>query len=172
MTEITALPDDELLLAQLTTAKLSRIVHGLISVGVPALELDAPEEFLSGKDELLLAFIEVLRSLSLRPGPHGRSDAFRKQTRQLRVQALQFHREFLAFAKWRTLSLEQIPFAAQRLGDSYRQFGQSLDDTLVLLGAACPSLARLQEGTQLLDGFVRVLLQREPLSAATPRAGA
>src|SRR5262245_42979363 len=63
-----AVPEDELRLARLTASKLARVLHGLLSVGTGALELERPADFLAGREQTPLGFLEVLRCTGVRAG--------------------------------------------------------------------------------------------------------
>src|SRR5947209_8758843 len=96
-----AVPHDELLLAQLVSAKLARVINGMLSVGLATLELDSPTAFLSGKDKVLLGFIEVLRCVAVKPGNAEAIEVLRRQTHQLSDLAIRFCNLFTELARWR-----------------------------------------------------------------------
>jgi len=60
-----AIPADDLLLARLAAAKLAKLVRGLFTVGLAALETDRPLDFLHGRERPPLAFVEVLACAGL-----------------------------------------------------------------------------------------------------------
>lgn len=152
-----AIPHDDLLLAQLAVAKLAKVMQGIMSVGVASLELDAPADFLAGKDQVLLGFLEVLRCIGLRPGHAGQMELLRRPVDELADLARQFHRAFLALAQWRTLSPEDTRQAARRLTECYAQFFRALEGFAALLGMDVDYAAKAQQGTIPTEEFIRNL---------------
>ncbi len=106
-----AIPEDDLLLARLVSSKLASVLHGIVSVGVAALELDSPADFLTGKDRVVLGFLEVLRCIGVRPGHADKVELLRQHVNQLADLAVQFHSCFLELAHWRTTALAAQLFA-------------------------------------------------------------
>ena len=152
-----AVPRDDLLLAQLSIAKLAEVMHGILSVGVASLELESPTDFLAGKDQVLLGFLEVLRCIGLRPGHAGQVELLRRPVDQLADLALQFHRAFMALAHWRTLSPEETRATANGLADCYTQFFQALGDFGALFGMHADYSAKTQQGKNRVEEFLQTL---------------
>jgi hypothetical protein len=154
-----AIAPDELLLAQLASAKLAMLIKGLMSVGVGALQLASPGGFFTGRDKVLLAFIEVLRCVGVGPGFGEGFDRLRGQADQLAGLASQFHQHFLELVPWRTLPPRDVRAAADRLFASYAELCQALAAFQALIGVPSDYSDQVQEGRELLGGFLKELLK-------------
>ncbi len=145
-----AIHPDDLLLARLTSAKLAKIMHGLLSVGTTALNLDSPADFLTDRLNTPLAFLEVLRWT-------GGTTAFREQVDQLSDLVRQFRTVFLELAGWPGLSMPNVRLLLDRLGDVYIRFCQLLGVFCSALGMDSDYSAHAQKGRDILDGVFQVL---------------
>jgi hypothetical protein len=154
-----AIPPDDLLLARLVTSKLASVTHGILSVGVAALELDSPNDFLTGKDRVILGFFEVLRSIGVRPGHADKIELLRQAVNQLAERASEFHRRLLELAQWRTMPSAAIHETAERLSALYTDFLHSLAAFSALLGLDSDFSGKAQQGKNRVDEFLRILKQ-------------
>jgi hypothetical protein len=152
-----AIPPDDLLLARLVTSKLASVAHGILSVGVAALELDSPADFLTGKDRVILGFLEVLRCIGVRPGHADKIELLREPVNQLAEQVVEFHSSFLDLARWRTMPSAAILETAERLAVLYTDFLGSLAAFSALLGLDSDFTGRAQQGRNRVDEFLRTL---------------
>jgi hypothetical protein len=166
MNGTTALTPDELLLAQLASAKLAKLIKGLMSVGVGALQLAAPSDFLAGGDQVLLAFIEVLRCTGVNPKCGEFFYRLRQQTDQLSDRARQFHRHFLELAAWRTMAPPEVRATANRLVANYTDFCHSLAAFRALIGVEADDSDQVQQGRDLISAFLNDCLPVPPASKA------
>jgi hypothetical protein len=148
-----ALPDDELLLAQLTAAKLAKVMHGMMSVGTASLELESPTDFLAGREKTPLGFLEVLRCIGVKAEYVDQIPLLRQQVHQLTDLASRFHGQFMELARWRNMSPRDVSAAVDRLGDCYTQFCQQLADFCSLLGMDSDYSEQAQQDRMILDAF-------------------
>ncbi len=160
------LPDD-LLLARLVTAKLVNVTHGILSVGIAALELDSPTDFLTGKDRVILGFLEVLRCVGVRPRHADKIELLRQAVNKLTERAVEFHGCFLELAQWRTMPAAAIHETAKRLAALYTDFLHSLAALAALLGVDLEYTGNAQQAENRVDDFLQVLNRSAiPLSAS------
>jgi hypothetical protein len=153
MNLVHAIPQEELLLGQLTTSKLGKVMHGFMSVGIASLEMASPIDFLSDKDKVPLGFLEVLRCISIKPGHADKIELLGQQVNQLSDLTIQFHRLFLELANWRTMSSEEVHARVSRLGDCYAWICQSLEAVSSLLGKAADYSEQSRQDRNMLEGF-------------------
>ncbi len=158
------LPQDELQLARLTAAKLARVMHGLMSVGTASLEMASPTDFLAGREQVPLGFLEVLRCVGVKPGHADKVELLRQPVQQLTDLARQFHGSFLELAHWRSLPPEDLHAALDRLGDCYLQFCRGLETFCSLLGMEANYSDQARQDRALLEGFFQTL----PVPQAAP----
>jgi hypothetical protein len=151
-----AIPEDELLLARLASAKLAKMLQGIMSVGTAALELESPADFLTGKDRALLAFIQVLECIGVKPGFGEIVQTLRLDATKLSLLALRFHQHFLDVARWRTLSAPDLCAAADRLLASYAELCQALDAFREHLGVECDCSPQVQQARQALSATLNL----------------
>jgi hypothetical protein len=151
-----ALPQDELILARLTAAKLAKVLHGWISVGTAALAMETATDFLNGRDKTPLGFLEVIGCIGVKPGHQSKIPFLRDRVRELVDATSQFHRLFLELANWRSLPPLAVQAAVERLGDSYTSLCQRLGDFCSMLGVES-DLARqaVQDRSYLVAAFQR-----------------
>jgi hypothetical protein len=157
-----AIPEDELLLARLASAKLAGIVHGMMSVGVAALEAESPADFLAGKDRAMLAFIEVLECIGVKPGFGEIVQTLRRDAGKLSGLALRFHRHFLDVACWRTLSSPNLSAAADRLFASYADLCQALDAFRAHLGVESDCSPQVQKAREAVYATLNLCTPAAP----------
>jgi hypothetical protein len=155
-----AIPPDDLLLARLVTSKLASVTHGILSVGVAALELDSPTEFLTGKERVILGFLEVLRCIGVRPGHADKIELLRQAVNQLAERGVGFHSRFLELARWRTMPAAAIHETAERLKALYTDFLRSLAAFSALLGQDSDYTGKAQQGRNRVDEFLLTLNAR------------
>lgn len=166
MSVMSAIPPDELQLARLAAAKLARVIQGIMSVGVASLELPTPTGFLDGKEKVVLAFLEVLRCVGVKPG-HGDTVArLRQPVDQLADVALEFQRNFMALADWRSMRPDDARAIANRVFASYSQFCQLLADFCALIEVELDPSESTAQGRVLIDAFVDSVIA----NATTPSA--
>jgi len=151
------IPRDDLLLAELPSAKLADVLHGIMSVGVACLELKSPTDFLTGKDRVLLGFLEVLRCIGVKPGHADKVELLRQPVDQLADLAVQFHSVFMELGHWRNMPSKDIREVGNRLAMSYAQFFQALGAFCSLLGLKSDYSAKVQQGRDRVDEFLRTL---------------
>jgi hypothetical protein len=151
-----AVPPDELLLAQLAASKLSKIVHGLMSVGLASLELEPPGNFLAGRDKVLLGFVEVLRCIAVKPGHGEELELLRHSVERISVLAQQFHAQFPELAGWRALPSDRVREGAHRLLASYTALCESLGALCLLLGADFTESNHVQRAREAIETFLHV----------------
>lgn len=144
---------DDLLLAKLASAKLMKLVQGLLSVGLGSLELEAPDGFLAGRDKPLLAFIEVLQCIGVKPG-HDGIEILRRRVEELSALAREFYQHLMKLSQWRIIQPEGIQEAADGLLDSYTQFLKALEAYRTLVGAEESYAEQIQHGRLLIAGFL------------------
>ena len=149
-----AIMPHELLLAQLASEKLAMLLKGLMSVGVSSLQLDSPGHFLAGQDQRLLAFIEVLRCVGVRPDHPEVFDRLREVGDRLSDLARQFHHHFLELADWRALSPPEVRATAGRLVASYTELCQALATFRGLIGVKAEEVGQVQLGRELISSFL------------------
>jgi hypothetical protein len=152
-----AISEDDLLLAQLTASKLGKVMHGIMSVGVASLEMPSPTDFLSGKDKVLLGFLEVLRTIGLKPGHTDKIEMLRQQVNQLSDLTRRFHNRFLEIARWRTMSSEDIQATVDHLSECYSQLCQSLGAFCSLFGKRSDYSEQARQGIAMLDAFFQTV---------------
>jgi hypothetical protein len=152
-----ALPQDELLLAQLTASKLAKVMHGLMSVGTGSLEMASPTDFLSGRDKVPLGFLEVLRCIGVKPGHTDKIEVLRQQVDQLSELTSRFYTVFMELAHWRSMSREDVRQTADRLVVSYTEYLQRLGAFCSMLGMDPDYSAKAQIGRFGIDSFLRTL---------------
>jgi hypothetical protein len=145
---------DELLLAQLASAKLAKLISGLMSVGVGSLQLESPVGFLANRDKVLLGFIEVLRCISVKPGNGEGHQRLRRQADRLFDLAGQFHQHFIELAAWRTLSPSQVETTANALVAKYAELLQALAVFRALIGVEADPSAQVQQGHEMMTAFL------------------
>jgi hypothetical protein len=149
----TILPQDELVLARLTVAKLAKVVHGLLSTGTACLALPSPETFLTGREKTPLGFLEVLGCIGVNPGHADKIPMLRERVKELSELVSQSHRELLELAVWRTLSSENIHHIVGQLSDTYTQFCQKLQAFGTMLEMDVNYSKQAQEDVQMLEAF-------------------
>jgi hypothetical protein len=147
-------PQDDILLCQLTAAKLVGVAYGILSVGVGSLEFDPPTDFLEDNDKVLPGFLEVFRHIGVKPGHADTIELLREQVRELSNLAIQYHANFMELARWRTMSSVEIQETANRLATSYTQFLQALGAFCSGLGIGLDCSVRIQQGRNRIDEFV------------------
>jgi hypothetical protein len=152
-----AIPQDDLLLARLVCAKLAGIMNGIVSVGVAALELESPADFLAGKDKVVLGFLEVLRSVGVQPGHADKVELLRQHVNQLSELAVLFHRRFMELAQWRVLPPEDVRDAVGRLAAIYTDFFRALGAFSLLLGMDSDYSSKVQQGRRRMDEFLQIV---------------
>src|SRR4051812_31970284 len=101
------IPEDELLLAGLACRKLSKLLAGMLSVGLSSLQLDSPESFLAGRDKLILALVEIVCRTGVRPGSDSAITLNERTTRLSRLVD-DFFSHLLALAGWRSMTPEVL----------------------------------------------------------------
>jgi hypothetical protein len=151
------IPPDELLLARLASAKLAKLISGLMSVGVSSLQLESPAGFLANRDKVLLGFIEVLRCIGVKPGNGESQERLRHQADELFDLARQFHQHFIQLAAWRTLSPPQVQATADGLLAKYAALCQALAVFRNLLGEEADPSAGIQQGQEMLAAFLEYI---------------
>jgi hypothetical protein len=149
-----AIPQDELLLAQLASAKLAKLIKGLMSVGVGSLQLESPLGFLADRNKVLLAFIEVLRCVGVSPMSGERYERLRHQADQLSDLVGRFHHHFVELAAWRTMSPPQVRATAGELVASYAELCQVLAAFRASIGVEADASAQVQQGREMIRGFL------------------
>jgi hypothetical protein len=148
------IPQDELLLAQLASAKLAKLITGLVSVGVGSLYLETPVGFLANRDKVLLGFIEVLRCVPVKPGNGEIHERLRYQADQLLDLARQFHQHFIQLAAWRTMPPPQVRATADGLVANYAELCQELAVFRALIGAEADPSAQIPQGREMIRAFL------------------
>ncbi len=152
-----ALPQDELLLAQLTASKLAKVMHGLMSVGTASLGMEASRDFLTDRDKTPLGFLEVLACIGVNPGHADKIPLLRERVKELADVTSQFHRSFIELTNWRSMSLQDIKATVERLGDSYTEFCRLLGGFCSLLGMDSDYSEQAQQDRSLLEAFFQTL---------------
>jgi hypothetical protein len=143
--------DDELLLAGLAARKLAKLLAGMLSVGLSSLHFDPPESFLCGRDRLILAFVEILRHVGVRPGSES-AIALGEHTIRLSRLVDDFFRHLLALAHWRSLTAGELALTADRLGVAYSAALTSLQELLRGLGCPADYSQERMKGQVLING--------------------
>jgi hypothetical protein len=149
---------DELLFGQLASAKLAKLIQGLMSVGMGSLHLPSPGAFLAGRDKTLLAFVEVLRCVGVKPGCGEDCERLRQHAGTLAELTRQFYQDFLQLAAWRDLSPAEVRARADRLVASYTELCQSLAAFRALIGADTDCSGQALQGREMMDAFLKDLL--------------
>jgi hypothetical protein len=152
-----AIPEDDLALVRLVCTKLAIVMNGIVSVGVATLELRSPTDFLAGKDNVVLGFLEVLRSVGVKPGHADEVELIRQPVDQLSELAALFHRHFMELARWRDMPAETVRAAAGRLSATYTDFFRALGAFSSLLGMNSDYSGKIQEGRRRVDEFLLTL---------------
>jgi hypothetical protein len=152
-----ALPQDEQFLAQLTTPKLAKVMHGFLSVATTSLQMESPADFLGGREKTGLGFLEVLRCVGVKPGHADKIEFLRQRVDQLSELGRRFHGLFLELAGWRSMSPQDIRITVERLGDTYAQFCQLLGTFRSELGADSDYSAQARQDRDMLDAFLPTL---------------
>jgi hypothetical protein len=152
-----ALPPDELLLARLTASKLARVMHGLLSVGTAALEMESPAAFLAGREKAPLGFLEVLRCIGVRPGHADKVELLRERVGELSELGSRCHGLLLELARWRDLAPQEVRAAVDRLGETYAQFCRRLGLFCSLLGVEADYSGQAQQDPALLGAFFQTV---------------
>jgi hypothetical protein len=163
-----AIAPDELLLAELASAKLAKLIQGLMTVGVGSLKMASPSAFLAGRDRPLLAFVEVLHCVGLRPGCGDEWERLRQHAEQLADLTRQFRQDLLQLAAWRTLSPTEVRARADRLVASYTALRQSLAAFRALIGADTDYSGEIHQGREMIDAFLKDALCPAGDSKAAP----
>jgi hypothetical protein len=152
-----AIPQDDLLLARLVSSKLASVMHGIVSVGVATLELNSPTDFLTGKDRVILGFLEVLRCIGVQPGHADKVELLRQQVNQLSELAVGFHGRFMELAQWRTMPTTAVHETAHRLSELYTDFLRSLGAFTSLFGLDSDYTSKAQQGRNRVNEFLQTL---------------
>lgn len=129
-----ALPPNERMLAQLTVTKLGKVMHGLLSVGTAALEMDSPADFLAGREKTPLGFLEVLHCIGVNHEHVDELPELRERVAELTDLTSQFFRVFTELANWRQMSSPDLKATVDRLCDRYTRFCQRLGLFCSMLG--------------------------------------
>jgi len=164
-------PPDELLLAKLAIAKLAKLMHGLLSVGMATVAMEPPTamNFLEGRDKPPLAFLEVLRCTGVRPDSADKVKQLRLQVEQIGDAMSQFHRLFLNLAQWRDMSAEDVRTDTDRFGDSYVDFCRLLGEFSALLGMEADFSDQARQDRNYLEGVIATLpieISKMPVSVS------
>jgi hypothetical protein len=155
------LPPEELVLARLTTDKLAKVMHGLMSVGTASLELDSPADFLAGREKTPLGFLEVLRCIGVRPGHAGAIELLRERVGELSDGVVRIHAGLVELAGWRSTPPPMVDAEVVRLADDYALFCDRLESFGSLLGMEGTYADQARRDRAGLEGFFRsVCVQR------------
>jgi hypothetical protein len=114
-----ALPETELSLARAASAKLDKVLQGMMSVGVASLQLESRTDFFTGENHAPLAFIHVLECVGVKPGFGNALQSLRLAAKQLSRLAARFHQDFLDLCSLRAQQAQDLAGAAERLIGSY-----------------------------------------------------
>jgi len=156
-----ALPRNELLLAQLTTDKLGKVMHGLVSVGTASLELESPADFLTGREKTPLGFLEVLRCIGVKPGHADKIDLLRERVDELSESTNRVHGALMELADWRNMPPQDIEATVDCLGNDYARFGQRLDTFCSLLGMESNYSDQARQDSALLEAFFKTVFAHQ-----------
>src|SRR4051812_32771689 len=103
-----AILPDELKLAQLACTKLTRLVHGLMSVGIAAVELPNAAGFFKGRDEPFLALVTALRYTSVKVGAQRAALAIQAQADAIGASIRTLFDLWLVLADRGSLTAEEV----------------------------------------------------------------
>jgi hypothetical protein len=149
-----SIPRDELLLADLASAKLAKLLQGFLSVGLTALQLDDPLGFLAPRDKGMLGFVEVLRVVVVKAGHLEVGARLRDLAAQLSDAVVAFHRHFCAVASWRKLTHPEVRSLVDQLRESYRRCCETIRDYRTILGADSDCSRQVSLAEAMLEEFV------------------
>jgi hypothetical protein len=152
------IPENELALARLAGLKLVKLLHGFLSVGCVALQLENPREFFDGRNRPVMAFIEVLRCTGMKPASES-SQLFGDMVQELAKSTVNFFDGLSALADWRNTD---NPTNETRIADvetAYLVLLQRLEKFTVLLGMNVDYSEQCRQSAELFREARRVVIQ-------------
>jgi hypothetical protein len=159
MNTIADVTDDELALAQLASKKLMELVDGFLSVSLASLFLGDPHSFISGRNKLIVSFIDVVGATGAKP-----ASAFTRKlqtlTGQLAEQTTLFYSILVRVAGWRSLGVEEIEADFESLKANYGQITEISDRLFELLGTGAHPEDRRLASRQMIDETMQQLCAR------------
>ena len=157
MNLIDVLPRDELTLAQLTAAKLAKIMHGLMSVGTASLGMETGKDFLKDRDQSPLGFLAVLNCIGVNPNHTNTIAPLRERVSDLEEVTREWHRNFVELTNWREMSAESVQVTVERVGDRYTLFCQQLSEFCSMLGMESDFTQQAMEDKTYLEAFFQTV---------------
>jgi hypothetical protein len=159
MITVTDIPEDELLLARLAGTKLGKLLGGMLTAGLSSLQLDPPGAFLTGRDRLIRAVVEVVRHTGVRPGA-GSALGLNERTTRLSRHVDDFFNRLRRLIEWRGMTREELQSEGGHLTDAYSASLTELQELLRDLHSPVDYRQQRATGQALVAGVVTDLSER------------
>lgn len=159
MTVSSDIPENELHLARLVCSKLTKLLQGMLSVGLSSMLLDCAKQFLEGREKLIFAFVAVLSSTGVKPNS-GTAIELKDKTTRLSELIISFFSYLMTLANWRTMKKEELFQTSGQLAITYSALLSTLQELLQLLGVTTDYSQTQFVGKELIDGVTTEIAKR------------
>jgi hypothetical protein len=121
MIQTSDFPQHELVLAQLLCAKIALRLNGLVTVGLSSMQFDAANDYITGRNKMLVSLLTVLAGTATRPGALSGTE-FRQVVTTLSSLFEKLFGDLILLMGWRNLTNENISELCRRIETSYSAF--------------------------------------------------